>query len=490
MAEVLADYPRVHVTFNLVPSLLEQLDDYARGVAVDPELALSRQETWSPEERARLLSTFRQVNEQTVLERYPWYRLLCRVGERAEGRIELLSDAFYRDLIAWFNLAWIDTARIGRDPALEAMVGRGRGFSVEDIRLILGRQQAIIAETVPAYRELADCGQAELTTSPYFHPVLPLLYDIAFAGQVNPNLSLPSRSFAHPEDAREQLRRAVDAHRSHFGRAPLGLWPPEGGVCQAMLDDVAALGFAWLATDENVLDRSLRAAKRDGDGQSLHPEQLYRPYRVATGTRDVTVVFRDRTLSDQIGFSYTHMDGSQAADDFVGRLHHVAETVRGSREGRLVTVALDGENCWDYYEGNGDPFLRRLYATLSEDPLLRAVTVSEYLERHPAKARLAELATGGWIPSGFETWVGQPAQNSAWELLAQTRADLARHQEGNESLDRGAAWDHLYASEGSDWFWWHFDHNHIEGRNPYEELFRRHLQAVYHSAGLELPDKF
>jgi alpha-amylase/alpha-mannosidase (GH57 family) len=489
MARVLADYPAVHVTFNLVPSLLEQLDEYASGVAVDAELALSRQTSWSAEQRMRLLSTFYQVNEKTVLERYPCYRRLARLKGEAEGQTDWLSDAFYRDLVAWFNLAWIDSDQISRDAALSALVDKGHGYSADDIRLLLGRQSDLIRQVIPAYRDLANIGQAELTTSPYFHPVMPLLYDLAFAGTASPGLRLPESRFSYPEDVRQQLRRAVDAHQSYFGRSPMGLWPPEGGVCQSMLSDVTELGFAWLATDENVLRRSLPGAGRDNRRHGVAPEQLYRPYRVPAGDREVTVVFRDRTLSDRIGFAYTHMDSTQAVDDFVGRLHHIAETVRSPKASHLVTVALDGENCWDYYEGNGDAFLRRLYAKLSEDPALRAVTVSEYLQLHPVKASLPELAPGGWVPNGFETWVGQPMQNAAWEVLEKARADLARREADSGRLALKTAWDHLYASEGSDWFWWYFDHNHIGGKNPYDELFRSHLRAAYQSAGLKPPER-
>jgi alpha-amylase/alpha-mannosidase (GH57 family) len=489
MAEVLADYPAMHMTFNLVPSLLEQLDDYAAGLAVDPELALSRQADWSPSQQSRLLSAFHQVNEKTVLGRYACYHRLSRLKDRAEGRTGLLSEAFYRDLVAWFNLAWIDSGRIDRDDVLRTMAQKGHGYSLEDIRLILDRQGDIIRNVIPAYRELANSGQAELTTSPYYHPVLPLLYTTAFAGQASQGLPLPAPAFAHPVDAREQLRRAVDAHRAHFGHTPRGLWPPEGGVCQAMLDDVAAQGFAWLATDENVLARSLHAAGRNGQGLGVDPDKLYQPYRIRAGTSDVTVIFRDRVLSDQIGFAYAHMDSAQAVGDFVGRLHGIAAALGRSKGPHLVTIALDGENCWDYYEGNGEAFLRRLYVALSADPALSTVTVSEFLEKHPATARLPKLAPGCWTPNGFETWIGQPAQNAAWGLLEQTRSDLVRREADRRALDLTGAWEHLYVAEGSDWFWWSFNHNHIDGKNPYDELFRGHLRAVYQAAGLEPPQR-
>ena len=478
MAEIIGDYPEVHATFNFVPVLLEQLADYARGDASDAQLLLSESVCWTSQQKEQLLATFFDVGGHALRCR-PRYMQLYQLREEARKEAALFSDDYYRDLVALFNLAWLSSRQVCQGNNGFNWPGE-RGFSAEDTRRIIDAQTQIIRQVIPAYKALATGGQIEMTTSPYYHPILPLLYDLTVAREVSPGLELPAHPFAGPEDARYQLSMAVEAHRATFGQNPEGLWPSEGGVSEAMLPDVADCGFAWLASDENVLARSLGVEiHRNESGRVLNPEVLYRPYKVESNGRPLALVFRDRFLSDQVGFAYGQWNAQQAVDDLIERLHVIREDLR--TEG-LVTIVLDGENCWGNYENNGDDFLTQLYQALRDDPCLRTVTVSEYLREQPAEARLPRLAAGSWIPTGFETWVGQPEQNVAWDLLAQARASLlkrSRGPDGPQTEGFEKAWKHLCAAEGSDWFWWCFQANQVEGKSPYQGLFLKHIQAVY-----------
>ena len=488
MAEVLAQFPRIHATFNLVPSLVIQLEEYAAGSAVDQALALSLKETWTPEEKGYLLRFFFSINWDRIIRRYQRYEQLLRLREEALADPTLFSDEYYRDLVAWFNLAWIDPNWLERDPDLRALVKKGRHFSPGDIRLILAKQREIIARIIPLYRELEAKGQVELITSPYYHPILPLLIDARVARRVNAALPLPSVPFACPEDADEQLRKAVEFHQKRFGRRPRGLWPPEGAVCEETAYHVARHGFAWFASDESVLARSLdMAIERDGYGHVVNPRPLYQPYRIEGSP--LAVVFRDHFLSDQIGFVYQHMEGKTAAEDLIARLHHIRQTLADPHNPYLVTIILDGENCWEAYEHNGDIFLRHLYALLSQDSELCTVTVSEYLERHPPRQALPRLATGSWV-GGLETWIGEAGQNQAWEYLTRTRERLLAWQRENPLLDMETlerAWEEIYIAEGSDWFWWYYSHNTSSEEGLFDEAFRRHLVNVHLVLGLPVP---
>jgi alpha-amylase/alpha-mannosidase (GH57 family) len=498
MAEIVAQHPAVHVTFNYVPSLLEQLREYAEGTAVDRCLAVSKREHWTPEEKAFMLSFFFSINWDNFVRQYPRYRQLLQLRNMADGEAELFGDAYYRDLAAWFNLIWIDRHLLESNDLLKRMVDKGRDFTHADILGILETQREIIGRIIPLYRKLEEAGQIEVTTSPFYHPILPLLTDVRLARESTPDAPLPVPPFAHPEDAVEQLRRAMRYHEAVFGQRPRGLWPSEGSVAQAivpMLHDLDGLG--WLATDEGILAQSLdKPVRRDQAGQVTNPDFLYRPYRLRVETDSgskashLNIIFRDVVLSDRIGFVYKNMPSGDAVQDLINRLHVVRKRLPADAEPYLVSIILDGENCWEEYENNGTPFLHKLYARLAEDPLLKPVTVSEHLEEYPATREIPDLYAGSWINHNFRTWIGERAQNRAWEHLARTRQWLVNWQRENPMADWATleqAWEEIYIAEGSDWFWWYYSYNNPAGENLFDRDFRRHLRNVYRIAGVPSP---
>jgi len=520
MAEVLAEHPRIHQTFNFVPSLVEQLRDYAAGRAPDRCLVVSRKEQLTDDDKAFILSFFFSINWDRFVRRYPRYWQLLRVRGELGGDVGLLSDVYWRDLIAWFNLVWIDPSYLLRDAELSALVEKGRGFSRADIDLILEKHRRICAAVLPLYKELADAGQVELTTSPYYHPILPLLDDTRSARVASPGLPLPSTLSAYPEDAREQIRQAAELHVEVFGRPPRGVWPPEGAVSGPAIGLLSSRnlfpnggGFQWVATDEGILARSLGTSfPRDGYGSLLDPRPLYQPYRwVMADRRQVmgdrgrgedqppnpntqhltpALVFRDQVLSDRIGFVYKHWAPKDAAADLVGRLDAMADKLADDPEHYLAPIILDGENCWEEYANNGHDFLHALYSRIESDPKLRAVTVSEHLDAHPPRRALTRIHAGSWIASNLETWIGEPAQNRAWEYLALARSRLTAWQreagiEDVRTLE--AAWKELYIAEGSDWFWWYYSRNSLGEVQPFDADFRAHLANIYWIMGLPSP---
>jgi len=499
MAQVLADYPAIHATFNFTPCLVEQLQEYAAGQAVDKALAVTLKDTHSLEEREFILSFFFSLNWDKVVRRQPRYARLLQLREAAQGDAALFSEQYFRDLIAWFNLAWSDVGVSQRDPVLRRLLEKGQGFSSEDIRAIADKQRELIGRVVPLYRQLAAAGQVELTTSPYYHPILPLLVDSRAAWEASPTLPLPSALFIHAEDAAEQLRRAIESHARHFGERPRGLWPSEGAVSQALVDLLAdRYGLTWLGSDEDILARSLGASiQRDGYGHVTNPRLLYQPYICPTSTRTgpgykspLAIVFRDHVLSDRIGFVYQHMDSRSAAEDLVHRLQRIRENLADAQNPYLVAIILDGENCWGEYENNGDDFLRHLYGLLSSAPDLRTATVSEYLAQFPPRQSLPRLAAGSWIGGNLETWIGEEAQNQAWEYLAQAREMLVTSQQEHSEVDMAVleqAWQEVYVAEGSDWFWWYYSHNNHRPENLFDREFRAHLGNVYRLLGLPAP---
>ncbi|MBS1254043.1 MAG: hypothetical protein MAG451_03099 [Anaerolineales bacterium] len=493
MAEVLAEYPDVHATFNFTPSLLEQLTAYAGGHAKDRWLDLSLRESWTTEEKTFMLEHFFSIHHD-IIRQYPRYAQLLRRRQTTKQDTRAFSKQDYRDLAAWFNLAWIDPNWLERHPALHQLVHKGRNFTLDDVRTIADVTREMMGEILPLYRELQQRGQIEITVSPYYHPVLPLLVDTNSALEARPRMRLPQPAFQYPEDARRQTKDAVDFYHDHFDVPLRGMWPSEGGVSQAMLCAIPN-EVHWIASDEDRLARSVGARiHRNEVSHVMNPQFLYQPYAVRVDGRDepLSIIFRDHALSDRIGFVYHQgFTGQEAAEDLVRRLRWIWEHLGDVERPHLVPIILDGENCWEHYASNGDVFLRNLYRLLSQKDYLRPVTVSEYLEEHPPRLRIERLSAGSWIGGDFGTWIGEPAQNRAWKALAKTRQHLvdwaSSADAGLHAEDLKQTWRALHVAESSDWFWWYSSRNQSDQEVLFDELFRAYLAAVYRRTGTPVP---
>ncbi|MHB1425699.1 MAG: alpha-amylase/alpha-mannosidase [Gemmataceae bacterium] len=501
MALHLLEFPEMHCTINLVPSLLLQLRAYTERGASDRFLDVSRipAESLSEDDSLFLLDHFFMANPDHMIRPFPRYFELYQ--RRALGRnsardaLRRFQTRDLRDLQVWFNLTWVHPLAVEQDDCLRALRDKGRNFTEEDREALLDKHFEILKRIVPLHKELAERGQVELTTTPYFHPILPLLFDKKLAREAMPEVKLPRYSGGYPEDAAVHVRRAVAEHERIFGRKPKGMWPAEGSVCQSMLPLLAQHGIRWIATDEEVLSASTHGAvSRDGKGHVRNPEQLYRAYKVREGEAELGIVFRDHALSDLIGFHYQRSDPNAAADNFMSCLYGIGQVVQGE-EPALVSVILDGENCWEHYPGGGVDFLRALYERCTRTPAVKPMKVGDYLERYPPRDTLPRLFAGSWIGHNFAIWIGHEEDNTAWDALHRTREYLRQKTE-SEALARAKgsladasdsvtasplekAWEEIHIAEGSDWFWW-FGDDHSSAQDAlFDYLFRKHLQNVH-----------
>jgi alpha-amylase/alpha-mannosidase (GH57 family) len=487
MALHLLEFPELRATINLVPSLLVQLEAYTERNASDRFLDVSAipADGLSEADSLFLLDHFFMANPEHMILPFARYGELYQ--RRAAGRnsaaeaLRRFRESDLRDLQVWFNLAWVHPLAVARDDLLKGLVAKGRNFSEDDKKALLAKHRDLLREVLPLHRRLAGSGQVELTTTPFFHPILPLLLDKKLAREAMPECKLPRHTAGYPEDAAVQVRRAVEYHARQFGGPPRGLWPAEGSVCQPMLPLLAQHGIRWIATDEEVLSASTHGrVSRDGKGHVRHPEQLYKAYKVREGNAELGIVFRDHALSDLIGFHYQRNDPAQAAEHLMGCLHGIGQVVHGPAPA-LVAVILDGENCWEHYPGGGVAFLRALYERCVRTPGVGTMTVGEYLEKHPPHDTLPHLFAGSWISHNFAIWIGHEEDNTAWDALHRTREHLLRRQrEGKRPADvLRKAWEEVYIAEGSDWFWW-FGDDHSSAQDAlFDYLFRKHLQNVY-----------
>jgi starch synthase len=488
MPALLDEYPAVKQTFNLVPALTAQIQDYVDGRFTDVYLDLARRPVseLTGDERAFIARWMTESSQIRRVRQSPRYLELVRKREQAWPRAagdmaRLFTDVELRDLQVWFNLSWIGPEVADRDPEIAELVRRGRDFTEADKEPVLRVHFDLMRKVLPKYREVEQRGQAELVTSPYYHPILPLIADLAIARAARPDLAMPRRPFSHPDDAAEQLRLGVEAHVRTFGKRPRGLWPPEAAISDTVVGLAAERGLEWLLSDEGVLARSLGIQiGRDAEGQVMQPEALYGPYQVQTGAGPIQLVFRDNRLSNAIGFDYQNSPPEEAAKDLVDRLHGIR--AHQSDMPFLAVIALDGENCWDFYEANGNPFLHAFYGRLSREPELRPVTVSDFLTEFPSARSLARIHPGSWINASLDTWVGDQEHNLAWELLAEAREFLSRRErEAADPAQLASARREALIAEGSDWFWW-FSRSHDSGMDQiWDNLFRLHLRNIYMS---------
>jgi alpha-amylase/alpha-mannosidase (GH57 family) len=498
MAALMREFPDVRVTFNLVPSLLVQLEAFAADRARDRYLELSLKPAASLGETdiAFILENFFHAHRHRMIDIYPRYaELLARRGgsmpsahdqRAAAGRF---STDDLRDLQVWHKLAWIDPSYLAADARVKGLVEKGRLFSEEDKLLLREVELELLNQVIPEYRVAAGRGQIEISTSPFYHPILPLLCDTDVYLKTHPHSRMPRQRFVHPEDAQEQLTRATDYFEGLFGQRPEGLWPSEGSVSDAMIPLVAAAGITWMATDELILARSLGITfSRDGQGNVEQPERLYAPYLVRAGGASVACVFRDHALSDLIGFSYANWSPQDAAADFVHRLVEAGRrfTERTGGEEAVIPIILDGENAWEHFEGGGRPFLRALYGRLSGHPELGTVTMAEACAR--PRHELAGIFPGSWIDANFYIWIGHQDDQQAWSQLAGARQALDSAG-GVDAQRMHDAREEVFIAEGSDWFWWYGDDHSSAHDLEFDDLFRRHLRNVYRLLDKPVPDE-
>lgn len=496
MARLLQQEPGVRVTINLVPSLLKQLNEWLDGSARDHlfEIASKPTDDLTEEEVLQLLDECFMLNWATMVSPSARYQeLLVRrdMGRKPTEKVRRqFSSQDILDLVVLHNLAWIHPCADEKDATLAKLRRKGRNFSEQDKQFVLNKHVELMREVIPLHRALQDSGQVELCTSPFYHPILPLLCDLSAGREARPGTPLPRVQFRHPKDATEQVQRAVRFFNETFGGPPRGLWPSEGSVSKAIIPIVASAQIEWVATDEAILAGSLgEAITRDSHETVTRPDRLYRPWKITEGGQTITIVFRDRMLSDLIGFKYQWMPPADAVNDFLSRLHRLARL--DSTQPLLVAVILDGENAWEYYPNTGVEFLRHLYRRLAEDHHVQTLPMSEAIRAAGEPSHLTTLKPGSWINGDFNTWVGHREKNQAWEYLARVRDFLkGKEQSGTVRAPQALAhaWEELYVAEGSDWFWWYGD-DHSSGQDDqFDLLFRLHLQSVYRALGEEPPD--
>ena len=503
-------HPGVRHTVNLVPSLLVQVRDYVENGAEDVFLSISRKNALdlTKEENEFLLQNFFSAYAPTMILPQPRYADLFRGHEaalRALGRNNGGPGGYgaseYTDLATLFNLTWFHPMFRDEDPELSRLWRKGSGFTEREKQYVLDHQIEVMGRVIDEYRKLSREDGGELSSSPMYHPILPLLLDNRSALDALPGAALPGLPFSWPADARIQLERGRGVFHDLFGSDPAGLWPSEGSISPAALEMAYRTGFRWAATDEILLARAFgKSVRRDPEGIPTEPDWLYRPYAAVTKNGSIPVFFRDHHLSDLIGFEYSRWNARDAANNFIFNIKQIYGRLTSgksdiSENEYVIPVILDGENAWEYFHDSGTEFLNTLLSKLEMlRPNIEFITFSDALEEINEIRELPSIPTGSWIDGTFHIWIGHPEDHAAWEMLSRARTLLESKsrrytKEGKEEpADLQKARDYLMVAEGSDWFWWYGDDHYTPHGPEFDRLFRNNIKAAYKAMDVISPD--
>ena len=467
----LEKFPKIKATFNLVPSLLIQLGAYEDPEVNDKFLKTLRKpvETLDDEEKEYLVEYLFFSNEHNMIKPLPRYHELFLKKENFTNS-ELL------DLEVLFILAWCGNYLRENESVVKKLLKKGRGFTQDEKIELLNALSSFIKEIIPYYKKLSDKGQIEISTTPFNHPISPLLFDIENGKLANPATVLPKYNGSFKEDALMQIDSAIEYYKKLFGKKPKGFWPAEGSVSYDFLEVLSKRGVTWACSDQEVLYKSGHFLKED----------IYKNNQLQFKDGSIDLFFRDRELSDLIGFSYSGWDEKSAVEDLIQRLRKIYVS---SPQNCSVNIILDGENAWEHYPENAKKFFEILYSELNSCNWIESRLFDEVAkDKNIPSNELHELKPGSWINGNFNIWIGHSEKNSAWEMLFQTKADFEKKQKSLDKESIKKIKNEFLIAQSSDWFWWYGDDHHTDLASTFDTLFRTHLMNIYTLMDKKIPE--
>ena len=485
MVLVVNKFKKLKLNFNLVPVLLDALIDYGEKGLHDIHSRITITKNLTDDDKEFVINNFFDANYHSMILPNPEYNRLYQKYQASSGNdITIFTDQEYSDLIALFNLAWSDPIYKNKYPELKKLFKKGKNYTIKDRIKIIDIQRDIIRQIIPAYKECLKKGKIEITTSPYYHPILPILLD---SNGIKKSATNDFPLDLHMEnDAKDQTKTALDRIEEIFGVRPKGIWPSEHCISPKVMDMLKELGVSWTISDEGILSKSINFEfARDFRGHMEDPYHLFKTYDY-NGTN---IIFRESLIPNLISFEYPNHTPQGAANDLYDRIKVAQSKLLSSPDdNHLLTIAMDGENCWERYSADGSLFLNTLYGLIENDPTLETVLISDYLQRDTQKP-LNKISSGSWVNRNFKLWIDEPLKNLAWKYLKNVRDDFENFvKENSESPDTKNARRELFICEGSDWFWWYGEPNDSGRDNIFDYIFREHLKNVYFYLGLEAPE--
>ena len=488
MLLILEKYPKIKLNFNVVPALMDEIIDYCENSSQDihSNLTMAPIENLTKSDKEYILNNFFSAEYETMIFNHHAYRKLFKKRHaKKEINVNDFSDQEYSDLMALFNLCWIDPTHKTRFPELRQLLAKEKGYTLKDRIQIIELHKKIMSEIIPTYKEFIVEDRIEITTSPYYHPILPILcdYETAIRNGGNQKINLPEQMDLY-DDAYNQVKMAINKVEEVLGVTPKGIWASEYCLTSKVLDLLADLGIKWTVSDESILSKTINYEFiRDFKGNLEDPYHLLKVYNYKNKDkkRSIDLVFRNSAIPSLINFEYSNFNPKTAAEDLYNKIKLMQSKLLISPDERhLLTIALDGENCWEKYKEDGFEFLNSLYSTIANDPTLETVLLSDYIESDNNKKEIDSIYPGSWINKDFSFWIGDPVKNLAWQFLTTVRDDIIKisNKINNPELTKKAM-NEIYIAEGSDWFWWYGEPNNSGQDNIFDFLFRERLKNAY-----------
>lgn len=496
MLLILNDFYNIKLNFNIVPVLLDSFIDYGEKNAHDIQsrLSVTPIADLTDDDKEFILNNFFDANYSSMIFPYEHYNELYQKRFRSEkADIRAFSEQEYSDIMAWFNLAWIDPVFKDTLPEFHALLEKGRDFTLEDRVEIIELHRKIIRMIIPAYREFLKTGKIEITTSPYYHPIIPIMLDMKSSQKHLSTVDSSLYGLNLEDYAKQQIKSAFERIEDVFGSRPKGIWAPEHCVSPQTLELFKEMGAQWTISDEGILSNSIDAPfVRDFKGHLEDPYCLTKSYKYKTKNSEINLIFRDSVIPNLISFEYANHDPKVAANDLYDRIKVIQNKLQSSPDKHhLLTIAMDGENCWENYVEDGTTFLKTIYSLIEEDSTLETVLISDYLEKEKYHKELKKIHSGSWINKNFQLWIGEPVKNLAWTYLKKVKEDLDEFIKKNPNHKNIAlAKRELMIAQGSDWFWWYGEPNDSGQDHIFDYLFREHLKNVYRYLDIKSPNYF
>lgn len=501
MAAHLEENPAATAVVNFAPILLEQLDDYAqqidnyflKGSRISDPLLSALGSAVLPSEsidRIRLVKDCLRANKERMINPYKHFERLVDLSNwflKHQDANIYINDQYLVDLLVWYHLAWLGETVRREDARVVDLINKGQGYTLRDRRLLLEIMGGLIGGVIPRYRALAESGRVELSTSPYAHPIVPLLLDLQSTKQAMPDARMPGLEM-YPggvERARWHIDYGIQVFEKYFGFKPKGCWPSEGSVSDEAIKMFEECGFKWVASGENVLRNSMNHSNIK---PVEHDPNHCRAFCLEG--QNIASFYRDDGLSDLVGFTYSTWHADDAVANLVHHLENIKNSVNGEAGDYVVSIILDGENAWEYYPDNGYHFLHALYDKLGSHEQINLTTYSQCLEQGVPMIPLPHVVAGSWVYGTFSTWIGDNDKNHAWDMLGDAKRAYDRViAEGrlNEEQQELASIQ-LAICEGSDWFWWFGDYNPSNTVSDFDRLFRLQLANLYQFLAEEPPE--